>query len=68
MFNCFKCKSSTTVYIVYKLKQKNIDTVIEETTINKLNKRLTNLKSSNYIYDKIVYDTNMENAIKKFYN
>ena len=68
MFNCFKFKSSTTVYIVYKLKQKNIDTVIEETTINKLNKRLTNLKSSNYIYDKIVYDTNMEDAIKKFYN
>ena len=67
MFNCFKCKSST-VYIVYKLKQKKIDTVIEETTINKLNKRLINLKSSNYIYDKIVCDTNMENAIKKFYN
>ena len=66
MFSCLFPKSEP-VYIVYKLKQKDIDTIIEETTIRKLKKRLRNLKSCGYIDGKIVCDTNMDNAIKIFY-
>ena len=67
MFNCFLNKSDP-VYIVYKLKQKDIDTIIEETTIRKLKNRLKKLKSSRSINGKIIYDSNIDNAIKKFYS
>ena len=67
MFNCLLDKSDP-VYIVYKLKQKNIDTIIEETTKRKLKNKLKKLKLCTNIGSKIVYDTILDNAIKKFYN
>ena len=63
----FLFPKSDSVYIAYKLKQKDIDTIIEETTKRKLKKRLKQIKSSGYINGKIVYDTNINNVIRKFY-
>ena len=67
MFSCLFTKSEP-VYIVYKLKQKDIDTIIEETTKRKLKNRLKQIKSNGYIDSKIVYNTNINNAIKEFYS
>ena len=68
MFNWLCCKQSKPVYIIYKLKQNNIDTVIEKTNEHNLKKRLYNLKNSRYIYDKIIYDYDQNIALNKFYN
>ena len=63
----FRNKSKD-VFIVYKLKQNNIDTVIEVTKEHKLQKRLINLKKSNFVHNKITYDYNENVALQKFYN
>ena len=68
MFNCLFCNSvSEPVYIVYQLKQKEIDVVIETTTTQKVKKRLHYLRSCNFIENKITYDKDQDRALAKFY-
>lgn len=68
MFNCLFCNYvSEPVYIVYKLKQKDIDVIIEETTMKKLKRRLNYLKSTNFFENKITYDKVQDRALNKFY-
>ena len=68
MFRCLFCNYvSEPVYIVYKLKQKDIDIVIETTTTKKVKKRLKYLRSCKYVYDNITYDKYQDKALAKFY-
>ena len=68
MLNWLFCKNvkQEPIYIVYQLKDKNIDTIIEESNINYYKKRINQLKKSIFV-SKIVFNKDKDIAIQKFY-
>ena len=68
MFNWLCGSKPKTIFIIYKLKTENIDTVIEITDEKKVKKRLKELQKSRHVYNHIVYDEDEDTAIRKFYN
>ena len=68
MFNWLCGSKPKTIFIIYKLKNENVDTVIEMIDEKKVKKRLKELQKSRHVYNHIVHDEDENTAIRKFYN